>query len=141
MWCKEHAIAAPKEKWITSKDKTKIHCWIMRPPHQASNRRSKPAILQIHGGPHCQYGWMFFHEFQCLASAGYTVVYSNPRGSKGYGRDHCSPIRNDWGGADWVDMQAVIAMMQKDSQHQLQEHGCHGRELRRIHDELDCWTY
>jgi len=114
MWCQEHAIASPKEKWIKSKEKTPIHCWVMRPPSESRHRRSKPAILQIHGGPHCQYGWMFFHEFQCLASAGYTVFYCNPRGSKGYGRAHCSAIRNDWGGADWVDMQAVIAMMQKD---------------------------
>ena len=113
-WCKEHAIAAPKEKWITSNDNTKIQCWIMGPPKEAKHKRSKPTVLQIHGGPHAQYGWMFFHEFQCLAAAGYTVVYSNPRGSKGYGRDHCSAIRNDWGGADWVDMQGVIAMMQKE---------------------------
>ena len=113
-WCEEHAIASPKEKWIKSKDKTPIHCWILRPPKEAPNKRGKPAILQIHGGPHAQYGWMFFHEFQCLASTGYTVIYSNPRGSKGYGRDHCGAIRNDWGGADWVDMQAVIAMMQRD---------------------------
>jgi len=113
-WCKEHAIAIPKEKWIKSKDKTKIHCWIMRPPPEVRKRASKPTVLQIHGGPHCQYGWMFFHEFQCLASAGYTVVFSNPRGSKGYGQKHCEAILNDWGGADWVDMQAVIVMMQKD---------------------------
>ena len=39
------------------------------------------------------------HEFQVLASAGYTVVYSNPRGSKGYGRDHCAAIRGRWGDA------------------------------------------
>jgi dipeptidyl aminopeptidase/acylaminoacyl peptidase len=115
LWCQEHAIANPKEKWITSKDKTKIHCWIMHPPKEARKRSSKPAILQIHGGPHCQYGWMFFHEFQCLASRGYTVIYCNPRGSKGYGRDHCRAILNDWGGADWVDMQSVIAMMQNNT--------------------------
>ncbi len=113
-WCQEHAIATPKDKWITSKDKTKIHCWIIKPPKEVKQKKSKPAVLQIHGGPHAQYGWAFFHEFQCLASSGYTVVYSNPRGSKGYGRDYCGAIRNDWGGADWVDMQAVIAMMQKD---------------------------
>ncbi|MAI67336.1 MAG: hypothetical protein CMJ26_05620 [Phycisphaerae bacterium] len=113
-WCNDHAIANPKEKWITSKDNTKIHCWIMDPPKETKLNKSKPAVLQIHGGPHCQYGWMFFHEFQCLASAGYTVIYCNPRGSKGYGRDHCNAIRNDWGGADWVDMQAVITMMQKN---------------------------
>jgi dipeptidyl aminopeptidase/acylaminoacyl peptidase len=113
-WCETHAIASAKGTWVTTKDKTKVHCWIMRPPKEAKTKSSKPAILQIHGGPHCQYGWMFFHEFQCLAAAGYTVVYANPRGSKGYGREHCGAIRNDWGGADWVDMQAVIAMMQKE---------------------------
>jgi dipeptidyl aminopeptidase/acylaminoacyl peptidase len=53
----------------------------------------------------------FFHEFQLLAAAGYAVFYSNPRGSKGYGRDHCAAIRGSWGGADWTDMQAVIAFM------------------------------
>ena len=113
-WCEEHAIATPKDTWIKSKENTPIHCWIMRPPKEAKTKRSKPAVLQIHGGPHCQYGWMFFHEFQCLASAGYTVMYANPRGSKGYGRDHCDAIRNDWGGPDWVDMQSVITTMQKD---------------------------
>lgn len=113
-WCEAHAIAIPREKWIKSKEKTPIHCWIMRPPKEAKQKKSKPAILQIHGGPHCQYGWSFFHEFQCLASAGYTVIFSNPRGSKGYGQKHCEAIRNDWGGADWVDMQAVIAMMKRD---------------------------
>ena len=114
-WCKNHAIAPSKDKWLTTNDKTKVHCWIMRPPKEANTKRSKPAILQIHGGPHAQYGWTFFHEFQCLASAGYTIYFSNPRGSKGYGRDHCGAIKNDWGGADWVDMQSVIAAMQKDS--------------------------
>ena len=46
-----------------------------------------------------------------LSAAGYVVFYSNPRGSKGYGRDHCAAIRGDWGGADWVDIEAVIAFM------------------------------
>jgi len=110
-WCKDHATSSPRQKWIRSEDGTRIHCWIMPPPQGVKS--SRPAVLQIHGGPHAQYGWAFFHEFQCLASAGYTVVYANPRGSKGYGRDHCAAIRNDWGGADWVDMQAVIAMMEK----------------------------
>ncbi len=114
-WCKEHAIATPKDCWIATNDKTKVHCWVIRPPKEAAKKKSMPAILQIHGGPHAQYGWAFFHEFQCLASAGYTVYYSNPRGSKGYGRDHCDAIRNDWGGADWVDMQAVIRKMQNDT--------------------------
>ena len=110
-WSESRAIAKATTKWIKSKDKTPIQCWIMKPPKEASNKKSKPAVLQIHGGPHAQYGWAFFHEFQCLASAGYTVVYANPRGSKGYGKEHCASIRNAWGTTDWVDMQAVIKMM------------------------------
>jgi len=46
-----------------------------------------------------------------LAAAGYVVVYSNPRGSKGYGDAHCAAIKGNWGQADWRDMQAVIAFM------------------------------
>jgi acylaminoacyl-peptidase len=53
----------------------------------------------------------FFHEFQVLAAAGYAVFYSNPRGSKGYGRDHCAAIRGSWGAADWTDIQAVAGFM------------------------------
>lgn len=50
-------------------------------------------MLEIHGGPHAQYCAIFFHEFQLLAAAGYAVFFANPRGSKGYGRDHCAAIR------------------------------------------------
>ena len=46
-WCNEHAIATPKEKWIASKDKTKIQCWIMRPPKEAKQKKSKPADIWI----------------------------------------------------------------------------------------------
>ena len=41
-----------------------------------------------------------------LRAAGYAVFFSNPRGSKGYGRDHCAAIRGDWGNKDWMDIQA-----------------------------------
>ena len=136
-WCKEFAIASPKQKWIKSKDNTDIQCWILSPPKEAKQRKSRPVILQIHGGPHAQYGWAFFHEFQCLASAGYTVVYSNPRGSKGYGASHCGAIKNDWGGPDWVDMQAVISMLQTDSRFNKRNMGVMGgrSEERRVGKE------
>ncbi|MCA9290464.1 MAG: S9 family peptidase, partial [Phycisphaerales bacterium] len=99
-------------QWITTADGTKVHTWVMMPPHHTSGSRKKyPAVLEIHGGPHAQYGVGFFHEFQCLAAAGYVVVFSNPRGSKGYGRDHCHAIRGQWGTADWVDIQAVTDFM------------------------------
>ncbi|MHC4947351.1 MAG: alpha/beta hydrolase family protein [Planctomycetota bacterium] len=107
---KTRRLARPTSHWVKTADGTKVHVWVMRPPGAPAGRRT-PAVLEIHGGPHAQYGVGFFHEFQTLAAAGYTVFYANPRGSKGYGRDHCAAIRGDWGGADWVDMQAVIEFM------------------------------
>lgn len=102
-------LVKPKSQWITSKDGTKVHVWSMLPPKYT--RGKVPAVLEIHGGPHAQYGVGFFHEFQVLTSAGYAVFFSNPRGSKGYGRDHCDAIRGTWGEADWRDIEAVIAFM------------------------------
>jgi dipeptidyl aminopeptidase/acylaminoacyl peptidase len=78
-----------------------------------SRTKAWPAALMIHGGPHAQFGSGFFHEMQALAAEGFVVVYPNPRGSKGYGRDFCDAIRGAWGGKDWDDVRATIAFMQQ----------------------------
>jgi dipeptidyl aminopeptidase/acylaminoacyl peptidase len=104
------AISAPEPHWIESADGNKVHLWVIKPNGFKAGRKY-PVILEIHGGPHGQYGETFFHEFQVLAAAGYVVVYSNPRGSKGYGDAHCTAIKGNWGQADWRDMQAVIRFM------------------------------
>ncbi len=107
------ALSTPKCHWIASTDGIRVQAWVLEPP-AGTRRRKRPAILEIHGGPHAQYGVGFFHEFQCLAAAGYVVVFSNPRGSKGYGRDFCHAIHGQWGGKDWEDVQAVLRFMQAD---------------------------
>jgi dipeptidyl aminopeptidase/acylaminoacyl peptidase len=99
----ELQIRVPQEVWVESTDGVKVHTWFLLPEGDGPH----PVALCVHGGPHAQYGWAFFHEFQVLASAGYAVVYSNPRGSKGYGEDFCAAIRGDWGNKDWDDVQAV----------------------------------
>jgi dipeptidyl aminopeptidase/acylaminoacyl peptidase len=78
---------------------------------EKEKKKGRPAVLTVHGGPHTQYGWAFFHEFQLMAAQGYTVVFSNPRGSRGYGEDFCRVIAGDWGNKDWEDIQAVTAWM------------------------------
>ncbi len=100
----ELEFAAPEEVWIDTTDGLKVHGWVLRP---ASSSTPSPTVLQIHGGPHTQYGWAFFHEFQCQVADGYTVVYTNPRGSKGYGEAWTAAIRGDWGHKDWEDVAAV----------------------------------
>ncbi len=107
---KQRLVAKPSSHWITTPQGTKVHVWMLTPP-KLKNARRRPGVLQVHGGPHGQYGCMFFHEFQCQAGDGHVVVYSNPRGSKGYGRDHCASIRGAWGTTDWIDIRAVANWM------------------------------
>lgn len=62
----------------------------------ADGAAQRPAVLQIHGGPHAAYGESFFFEFQLLASAGFDVIYCNPRGSQGYGDRFATAIAGNW---------------------------------------------
>lgn len=103
-------VAKPEEVWVDSTDGVKVQAWVMKPAGFKAQKKY-PAVLEIHGGPHAQYGLGFFHEFQCLAAEGYVVVFSNPRGSKGYGEKFCGAIRGDWGNKDWDDIQAVTKWM------------------------------
>jgi dipeptidyl aminopeptidase/acylaminoacyl peptidase len=117
-------LATPTAHWIEAEDGHRSQIWVMLPPPsvlaqkkgakrgRGGRNERRPAILEIHGGPHAQYGVSFFHEFQVLAAEGWVVVYGNPRGSKGYGRDHCAAIRGSWGDRDWADVQATIRFMQ-----------------------------
>ncbi|HET8842561.1 MAG TPA: prolyl oligopeptidase family serine peptidase, partial [Ktedonobacteraceae bacterium] len=66
--------------------------WILKPPDFDPGKKY-PMILQIHGGPHTQYGYGFFHEMHVQAANGYVVLYTNPRGSSGYGRDFSIAVR------------------------------------------------
>jgi dipeptidyl aminopeptidase/acylaminoacyl peptidase len=102
----ELEISEPQSHWVRSTGGARVQVWSMRPPGLRRGRRV-PAVLEVHGGPHAQYGLSFFHEFQLLAARGYAVFFSNPRGSKGYGQKHCEAIRGKWGEADWDDIQAV----------------------------------
>jgi dipeptidyl aminopeptidase/acylaminoacyl peptidase len=104
-------LSEPEEHWLESTDGAQVHTWVMK-PHGYLPPRRYPAVLEIHGGPHTQYGWAFFHEFQVLAAQGFVVVFSNPRGSKGYGEGFCAAIRGDWGNKDWDDIQTVTRWMQ-----------------------------
>ncbi|MGH7202685.1 MAG: S9 family peptidase, partial [Planctomycetaceae bacterium] len=109
----ELELAPAESYWTQSASGTPVHFWIMKPPG-FSDRKKHPAVLEVHGGPHTQYGECFFHEFQVLAANGYVVVYSNPRGSKGYGEQHCASIRGCWGATDWEDVQAVVQYMKTE---------------------------
>ncbi len=73
-----------------------------------------PLILSIHGGPAGQYGVDWYHEFQVYAAKGYAVLFTNPRGSTGYGQKFERGIFNEWGGKDYLDvMNGLDAALKK----------------------------
>jgi dipeptidyl aminopeptidase/acylaminoacyl peptidase len=74
-----------------------------------------PLILSIHGGPAGMYGVDWFHEFQGYAAKGYAVLYTNPRGSTGYGQKFERGIVGEWGGKDYIDvMKGVDSALEKN---------------------------
>lgn len=84
-----------------------VHAWIMRPPHAVAGRRY-PTLLEIHGGPETEFGNSFFHEMQYFAGLGYNVVFSDPRGSVGFGYPFEAALEHNWGDPMFRDVMAVM---------------------------------
>jgi dipeptidyl aminopeptidase/acylaminoacyl peptidase len=103
----EIELADPREFSFRGADGWELQGWVLRPVRSDPAERL-PAILEIHGGPSAMYGSTFFHELQLLAARGYAVIYSNPRGSTGYGRDFAAAVRLDWGSKDYEDVMAGL---------------------------------
>lgn len=80
-----------------------IEGWLMKPYGWQPGKRY-PVVLYIHGGPHSQYGEGWFDEFQNLAAQGMYVLFTNPRGSSGYGADFTYATRGRWGAEDYEDL-------------------------------------
>jgi len=82
---------------------TRVQGWVVKPP-DFDPAKKYPLVLYIHGGPHTMYGVGFNFEFQNHASEGYVVLYTNPRGSTGYGRAFGNAINNAYPGQDYDDL-------------------------------------
>lgn len=104
-WINDVEVYDAEEFWIDNDD-VKVHTWVMK-PKDLDEGKNYPTILYIHGGPHAAYGNVFFHEFQLTVANGYILVFSNPRGSKGYGERFAKDIKGDWGNKDYSDIMKV----------------------------------
>ncbi len=101
-------FAAAEEHTVKSSiDKREIQYWIMYPPN-FDPANSYPLLLQIHGGPQAAYGPHFAANNQLYAAAGYVVVYSNPRGSTGYGDEFVQTISHNFPSQDYDDLMDVV---------------------------------
>ncbi|MBX3173130.1 MAG: S9 family peptidase [Gemmatimonadaceae bacterium] len=87
-----------------------IEGWLMKPFGYEAGRKY-PLVLYIHGGPHSQYGEQWFDETQNLAAAGFMVLYTNPRGSSGYGADFTYSTRGRWFAEDYEDLMRGVDLV------------------------------
>jgi len=91
-----------------SRDGAQIEGWVILPPGYDPAKGSPPLILSIHGGPHGAYGNDFSFPFQLWAGRGYVVLYTNPRGSTGYGEKFLWATWGGWGALDYDDVMAGL---------------------------------
>jgi dipeptidyl aminopeptidase/acylaminoacyl peptidase len=84
-----------------------VEGWLVKPYGYEAGKKY-PLVLYIHGGPHSAYTEGWFDEFQNLTGAGMWVLYTNPRGSSGYGAEFQDMIRNRWGDEDYMDLMKAV---------------------------------
>jgi len=89
-----------------------IEGWLMK-PYGYQPGKKYPLVLYIHGGPHSAYGENWFDEFQNLAASGMFVLFTNPRGSSGYGADFTYSTRGRWGAEDYQDLMKAVDIAAK----------------------------
>ncbi len=96
-------LGPAEEIWYTSADNYKVQGWIIRPPDYDPSKKY-PMMLTIHGGPHAMYGVGFNFGWQEHAANGYVVLYTNPRGSSGYGSAFGNAIKYAYPSKDFDDL-------------------------------------
>jgi dipeptidyl aminopeptidase/acylaminoacyl peptidase len=129
-------VGAVEEIWYTSLDNYRIQGWIVKPPDFDPNKKY-PLMLSIHGGPHSMYNVGFNFSFQEHAANGFVTLYTNPRGSTGYGSRFGNAIKNAYPSKDFDDLMKgvdeVVAKGYIDTEN-LYVYGCSGGGV------LTAWT-
>ena len=89
---------------FTNKDGVRIDGWVLL-PMDYDPKKKYPGVLEIHGGPRANYGPVFMHEMQVMASDGCFVFFCNPRGGSSRG-DAFANITGKYGTIDYDDLMA-----------------------------------
>jgi len=96
-----------EELWYTSSDGLKVQGWLVKPADFQQGKQY-PMVLWIHGGPWSMYDVGFNWGYQNFAGLGYAVLYTNPRGSTGYGQEFVNGIQYSYPGRDFDDLMAGV---------------------------------
>jgi dipeptidyl aminopeptidase/acylaminoacyl peptidase len=91
---------------------TTVDGWIVKPPGFTPTKKY-PLIMEIHGGPHGMYNVAFNYMFQNFAANDFVVIYTNPRGSTGYGSAFGNAIQRAYPSVDYDDLMAGVDSLVK----------------------------
>lgn len=109
-WISKKRISLPEKKTFVNEKGLTVEYWVMKPTNFEPGKKY-PVVLEIHGGPSAMWGpgeASMWHEYQFFCSKGYGVVYSNPRGSGGYGQDFLRANIEDWGTGPTKDVLTAL---------------------------------
>lgn len=67
-----------------------------------------PTVSIVHGGPHFAYGEAFSLDAHALCASGFGVLYTNVRGSTGYGDEFAHAAHSNWAEGPAKDQLLVI---------------------------------
>jgi len=99
-------------RWKNPKDNLEIEGLLTLPVGYKGGK--VPLLTFVHGGPASRFDQGFLgylgqiYAPQVMAANGFAVLRPNPRGTGGYGAAFRRANRNDWGGMDWIDVNAGI---------------------------------
>lgn len=108
-----YKVLPSKEIWITNKDGVKVQGWLVKPLGYKEGDKF-PMVLSIHGGPHGMSSPFLNFTYQLLAHHGLGVLFTNPRGSDGYGQEFADVIQKDWNTAPFSDLMEFVDYVVKN---------------------------
>ncbi len=103
----EKSLGAQEEIWFEAPDGNRAHGWIVKPP-DFDPEKKYPLLMEIHGGPFGMYVGRLDFRYQAFASNGFVVLYTNPRGSTGYGEKFSQAIDHAYPSVDYDDLMASV---------------------------------
>ena len=107
LWLGGKRLAKVRELNARTADGAVVPGWLVTPPNYVEGTRV-PLILEIHGGPYASYGPVYSNDVQLYAAAGYAVLYTNPRGSTGYGQAFADGIEKSYPTPNDIDLLASV---------------------------------
>jgi dipeptidyl aminopeptidase/acylaminoacyl peptidase len=96
-----------EEIWYEASDGNRAHGWIVKPPNFDPDQ-DYPLLMEIHGGPFGMYAGRFNFQYQVYAANGFVVLYTNPRGSTGYGEAFSQAIDRAYPSVDYLDLMGGV---------------------------------